>query len=174
MSFKSTSIRPTSDKVREAIFNILPTPFPFKNVLDLFAGTGALGIESLSRGAETVVFVDIDTAVLNDNLEKCGIASKVKVLKRDALSSIKGLLNKLPPNNKFDLVFLDPPYKDFDLIDKSLASLDKEGVITDDCFVVCEVSSKEVIDKDFISTVGFEFIKDKKYGDTTVLFFQKR
>ena len=57
MSFKSSSIRPTSDKVREAIFNILPTPFPFKNVLDLFAGTGALGIEAISRGADSVIFV---------------------------------------------------------------------------------------------------------------------
>lgn len=173
MSFKSSSIRPTSDKVREAIFNVLDRPFPFKNVLDLFAGTGALGIESLSRGAESVVFVDNDNSsvgVIKDNLDKCGLTDRAKVMKRDVLSAV----GSIKGTEKFDLVFLDAPYKEFELTLKVLEALKKEDIMDDSCFIVCETSSKDVIKKEVIEEIGFEFIKEKKYGDTAVFFLQNK
>lgn len=178
MSFKSSSIRPTSDKVREAIFNILPTPFPFINVLDLFAGTGALGIEAISRGAESVIFVDIDSdsiGVIKDNLDKCQVADIAKVRKRDVLSAVSDLSREVKRGQvKFDLVFLDAPYKETDLTLKVLKALKKEDVITDDCFIVCETLSKDVISEEVIEDIGFEFIKEKTYGDTSVCFMENK
>ncbi len=173
MSFKSSSIRPTSDKVREAIFNVLDRPFPFKNILDLFAGTGALGIESLSRGAEFAVFVDKDNSsvgVIKDNIDKCGLGDVTKVIKRDVLSAV----GSLGGTSRFDLVFLDAPYKDFDLTLKVLKALKKEVLMTEDCFIVCETSSKDVISGEVAEKIGFEFIKEKTYGDTSVCFMQNK
>lgn len=176
MSFKSSSIRPTSDKVREAIFNILPTPFPFINVLDLFAGTGALGIEAISRGAESVIFVDIDSdaaKVVKDNLDMCHVGDKAQVRKRDVLSAIKDLSREVKRGSeRFDLVFLDAPYKETELTSKTLEALKIENIMTDDCFIVCETGSKERLEEELLTTLGFEFIKEKKYGDTLVYFLQ--
>jgi len=105
-------VRPTSDRAREAIFNILGTRVAGAAVLDLFAGTGALGLEALSRGAELAVFVEGDRAVLEllgKNASICGFADRSILLRRD-LGHGLAFLGAVRPERGFDLVFLDPPY----------------------------------------------------------------
>lgn len=124
---KSTSVRPTSDRVRESMFNILSsrTDLAGKSVLDLFAGSGALGIEALSRGAAKVTFVDksIDSLrVVKENLSNLGLSAQdrgqdvIKVIKSDALSFLAG------SDEFFDVVFCDPPYQ-FDSWEKLIGLL---------------------------------------------------
>jgi 16S rRNA (guanine966-N2)-methyltransferase len=94
-SFKGMDIRPTSDKVREAIFNILPREFPFKRALDLFAGTGAMGLEALSRGALEATFVDSGVeaiSIIRKNIESCG--AEARVYRSDAQASLKQFAEK--------------------------------------------------------------------------------
>lgn len=105
-----STVRPTADRVKEAMFNILASKLKGARVLDLFAGSGALGIEAISRGARSVVFVDSNTPilkVLRKNLEHCKISDKAKVVRWNIEKNLN-CLNTLP--HTFDLVLLDPPY----------------------------------------------------------------
>ena len=99
--------RPTTDKVKESLFNIVQFDIEGRKVLDLFGGTGQLGIEALSRGAEHVTFVDLSKAaagVIRENVKACGFSERAQVLQGDALAFLSGC------REKFGLVFLDPPY----------------------------------------------------------------
>ncbi|MBU4033405.1 MAG: 16S rRNA (guanine(966)-N(2))-methyltransferase RsmD, partial [Proteobacteria bacterium] len=105
-------IRPTSDRAREAIFNILAAKIADARVLDLFAGTGALGLEALSRGASLAVFVDGQrsvTELIQRNITLCGFSERATVLQRDLARGLS-FLTAIQPLPEFDLVFLDPPY----------------------------------------------------------------
>lgn len=107
---KGTGTRPTSDKVRSAVFNLLGQFFEGGVVLDLYAGTGALALEALSRGCERAVCVEADRAaaeLIRRNAESCGFGDRVEVIR----SAVEGALGRLPPAG-FDLVFADPPYAD--------------------------------------------------------------
>ena len=140
-------IRPTGDRIREAIFNILSTRVAKAVVLDLFAGTGALGIEALSRGAKRVLFVDNgkeSLSVLKQNIALCGLAEKTDIIRwniRQNLNGIKSL------GQKFDLIFLDPPYN------KNL--------------IVAEHSVYESLPADLCA---FQLTDQRKYGKTLVSF----
>lgn len=163
-SFKGASIRPTSDKVREAVFNILPQDFPFRKVLDLFAGTGAMGIEALSRGAEDAVFVDKGreaAGLIKNNLEACSLDARV--FTRDVLSSISILARK---GERFDLVFIDPPY-DTALVEETLKLIDSTGLLSPGGVIVAE-SSRRVPVKTEYETIGA--FDERRYGDTVVYF----
>src|SRR5213082_3795928 len=125
---KSQAIRPSADRLREALFNILVhaygDPITGARVLDLFAGTGALGIEAISRGAAFALFIDNGTearALLRNNVEALGLGGMTKVFRRDATS-----LGPAHPMEPFSLVFLDPPYGR-GLADRALASLRDGG-----------------------------------------------
>lgn len=164
-SFKGMSIRPTSDKVREAVYNILPREFTFKKVLDLFAGTGAMGIEALSRGAEDATFIDSDpkaVSVVKKNLEACGLAATV--LKRDAIEAVRFFSKR---GEKFDLVFIDPPYNSA-LVEKALKAIDKEGVLARGGVIVAETSRRTPIAAEF---ENLDLFDERKYGDTLIYFF---
>ena len=113
-------LRPTSDKLRETLFNILAVRVPDARVLDVFAGTGALGLESLSRGARTVVFVESDrraAALIATNAERCGVADRCVIIRDTA----ERVLQKEIAGEPFDLVMLDPPY-DYDPLGPVLTS----------------------------------------------------
>ena len=121
---KGAGIRPTSNKVREALFNILGDKVPGAAVLDLFAGSGSLGLEALSRGAAKAVFIDNNTrciSTIKRNLEKLRAPSGVKITQLNVLQGIK----KMSDREKFDLIFLDPPY----FKDWVKKNLDKSGPI---------------------------------------------
>ena len=124
-------IRPTTVNVKESIFNIIQFDIEGRRVLDLFAGTGQLGIECLSRGAREVVFIDQSrdaVKIVKDNLKTCGFAAPV--LQQDAVAYLHG-------GGKFDLIFIDPPY-DAGLYDKVLETVNSVDNLTDGGIIVCE------------------------------------
>ncbi len=159
----SREIRPTADRLREALFNILlhayDDPILDARVLDLFAGTGALGIEAISRGAKFTLFVDNGTearALLRNNVEALGLGGVTKVYRRDATN-----LGPAHPVEPFSLVFLDPPYR-MKLAEKALASLRDGGWLTPNALLVVE----EAKAAEFATPDGFEELERRVYDDT--------
>jgi 16S rRNA (guanine966-N2)-methyltransferase len=159
-------IRPTADRIREAIFNILLNSIAKTLVLDLFAGTGALGIEALSRGAKRALFVDNQNkslSVLKQNIASCGLGEKAIIVKwniRQNLNCIKSI------GQKFDLIFLDPPYNQ-DLITPSLVNLDQSDALKNSALIVVEHSVFESLPMDLCA---FQLADQRKYGKTLVSF----
>jgi len=165
----SRDIRPTADRLRESVFNILlhayGDPIAGARVLDLFAGTGALGIEAVSRGAMFVLFVDNGAearALLRNNVEALGLGGTTKVYRRDATQ-----LGPAHPVEPFSLVLLDPPYGK-GLAEKALASLRDGGWLTPDALLVVEGSKAA----NFTAPEGFEQLERRAYDDTEFVFLR--
>ena len=165
---KDMSIRPTSDKARQAVFNILEhRDFGFAfdleglRVVDLFAGTGALGIEAVSRGARYCLFIDDaarSRALIRENVEALGLTGATKIWRRDAASL--GPRDTLTP---FDLAFLDPPYRK-NLIAPALAGLRDGKWLNAPALLVAEMAEDEILP----SLDGYQILNDRVYGDTRV------
>jgi 16S rRNA (guanine966-N2)-methyltransferase len=165
----SRDIRPTADRLRESVFNILihayDNPIEGARVLDLFAGTGALGIEAVSRGAAFALFVDNGTearALLRSNVEALGLGGVTKVFRRDAT-----ILGPAHPVEPFSLVFLDPPYGK-GLADKALASLRDGRWLTRGALLVVEEAKVAA----FTASEGFEELERRVYDDTEFVFLR--
>jgi 16S rRNA (guanine966-N2)-methyltransferase len=163
VSPSSRDIRPTADRLRESLFNILMhaygDPIGDARVLDLFAGTGALGIEAVSRGAAFTLFVDNGAearALLRQNVEALGLGGVTKVYRRDATN-----LGPVHPMEPFSLVFLDPPYGK-GLGEQALASLRDGRWLTPQALVVVE----EATSAKFAAGEGFEELERRAYDDT--------
>jgi 16S rRNA (guanine966-N2)-methyltransferase len=164
---KSWSVRPTSDRLRETLFNILAhafgDPVSGARVLDLFAGTGALGLEALSRGASYALFVD-DSAegrgLVRANIDTLGVAGITKVFRRDATR-----LGEAHPNAPFSLVFCDPPYGR-GLAAKALASALAGGWLAPGALVLVE----ETGDAELALPAGFTLEEERGFGETKVVF----
>jgi len=160
-------IRPTSDKVREAVFNILGPAVTEARVLDLFAGTGALGLEALSRGANLAVFVEDHAAsltVLRRNVETLGLTDRVEVLPL----SVKAGLKKLAARQaEFELAFLDPPYGG-GLAAATLKDLAAARILSPSAWVVAEHSRREAL-PEAVDTLAL--MELRRYGDTQVAFY---
>ncbi|HME28460.1 MAG TPA: 16S rRNA (guanine(966)-N(2))-methyltransferase RsmD [Pseudolabrys sp.] len=168
---KSDAVRPTSDRLREALFNILThsygDPATGARVLDLFAGTGALGIEAISRGAAYALFVEKGVearALLRDNIESLGLGGVTRIFRRDATR-----LGPAHPLEPFSLVFLDPPYGQA-LAEKALVSAHDGAWLKPDALVVVE----EKADAALRSPEGFEELERRQYDDTQIVFFRYR
>ena len=166
---KSQAIRPTSDRLRETLFNILAhaygDPVPHARVLDLFAGTGALGLEALSRGAALALFVDDGAearALIRGNIATLGTGGITRLFRRDATK-----LGPAHPVEPFALVFLDPPYGK-GLAEKALASLRDGGWLTPDAMLVVE----EAKAAGFAAPEGFEELERRAYDDTEFVFLR--
>jgi len=160
---KSEGLRPTADRLREALFNILihayGDPVTGARVLDLFAGTGALGIEAVSRGAAFALFVDNGAearALLRNNVESLGLGGVTKVYRRDAAN-----LGPAHPMEPFSLVFLDPPYR-MKLAEKALASLRDGGWLIPGALLVVEEAKSAA----FAAPEGFAELERRVYDDT--------
>jgi len=170
----SDCTRPTSDKVRQAIFNVLQHRdfgggpiMEEARVVDLFAGTGALGLEAISRGARYALFVEDDAesrAVIRSNVEMLGLTGATKIWRRDATN-----LGPMPvgAGGPFDLAFLDPPYRK-GLIVPTLAGLGGGGWLKNDAILVVET------EKNFDASFppDFVFLDDRLYGETRVFFLR--
>ncbi len=158
-------LRPTTDRVRESLFNVLQggrfgDPIGGAQVLDLFAGTGALGLEALSRGAAHVTFVEngrVGQKLIRENIEKLRRQADTTVLGHDA--------TKLAPGHACDLVFLDPPY-DQNLGGKALQTAKAGGWIAPDALIVWEESRAQIAPNGFVS------LDQRRYGDTWVSFMR--
>jgi 16S rRNA (guanine966-N2)-methyltransferase len=160
---KSQAIRPTADRLREALFNILAhaygDPVTGARVLDLFAGTGALGIEALSRGAAFTLFVDDDAdarALIRESVAALGLGGTSRIFRRDATK-----LGPVYPLGPFSLAFLDPPYGQ-GLAEQALGSAREGGWLTPDALVVVEESTKAA----FAVPDGFIEQERRRYDDT--------
>ena len=166
---KGQAIRPTSDRLRESLFNILAhgygDPAAGARVLDLFAGTGALGIEAISRGAAFALFVDEGVearALLRGNVEALGLGGATKVFRRDATK-----LGPAAPVEPFGLVFADPPYGK-GLAELALASARDGGWLKPDAIIVVE----EAIASAFATPSGFREIERRRYVETELVFLR--
>jgi 16S rRNA (guanine966-N2)-methyltransferase len=157
--------RPTADRVREALFNILGSAPRGAAVLDLFAGTGALGIEALSRGARMAVFVDKDAralTALHKNIERCGLHSCAHVVRRDILKSLACLKGY---SRVFSLVFLDPPYGR-NMLPTTVERLIALEVLADEATLVAEHAGDELPEP-----AGLTCFDRRRYGYTQLSFF---
>jgi 16S rRNA (guanine966-N2)-methyltransferase len=166
---KSQAVRPTSDRLREALFNILAhsygDPVTGARVLDLFAGTGALGLEAVSRGASYALFVDEGVearALLRQNIETLGLGGVTRIFRRDATK-----LGPAHPVQPFSLAFLDPPYGK-GLAEKALVSARAGGWLVPNALIVVE----EAADAGFVAPEGFTELERRQYDDTEFVFLR--
>jgi len=166
---KSQAIRPTADRLRESLFNILAhrygDPVRDARVLDLFAGTGALGLEAMSRGAAFALFIDDGAearALIRGNVEALGLGGTTRIFRRDATR-----LGPAHPVEPFTLAFLDPPYR-LGLAEKSLVSLRDGGWLAAGALVVVE----EATTANFAVPAGYEDAEHRRYDDTELIFLQ--
>jgi 16S rRNA (guanine966-N2)-methyltransferase len=166
---KSNAIRPTADRLRESLFNILVhaygDPVIGARVLDLFAGTGALGIEALSRGAAFALFVDDSAearALLRENVTSLGLGGTTKIFRRDATK-----LGPVYPVEPFSLAFLDPPYGQ-NLATPALASARSGGWFMPEALIVVEEAMKSA----FAAPEGFAELERRAYDETEFVFLR--
>ncbi len=166
---KGENTRPTSDKVKESVFNIIGFIDDESIVLDLFSGSGSMGIEFLSRGAKTCYFIDADSnsiKIIKENLEKTKLVEKALVYKNDVERAIKVLGNK---HIEFDYIFLDPPYNK-ECVTKTLENINNEKLLKKTGEIIIEHETKlELPD----SCYDFKKTDYRKYGDTSVSFYSK-
>lgn len=156
-------IRPTTDNVKESVFNIIQFDIEGRQVLDLFAGTGQLGIECLSRGAAGAVFVDRDrdaVRIVKDNLKTCGM--KATVLQEDSIS----FLNHC---GKFDVIFIDPPY-DSDLYESALKIINLVDILSEGGIIICEARREKVLPE---MTEPYRKRKEYNYGKVKICIYTK-
>jgi 16S rRNA (guanine966-N2)-methyltransferase len=163
-----TSTRPTTDKVKESLFNMIGPYFTGGTGLDLFAGSGGLGIEALSRGLEKVIFVDRDGKaihIVNENLKSCGLENKAEVYRNDAVRALKAIQKR---DITFNFIFLDPPYKKQQLV-KLLEIIANEKLIHEDGLVVCEHASDIQLPE---SIGGLKQARNEKYGIIGITLYE--
>lgn len=147
-------IRPTTDNVKESIFNIIQFDIEGRRVLDLFAGTGQLGIECLSRGAAAVTFVDQSrdaVALVKSNLKTCGF--EARVVTDESISFLRR-------GGKYDIVILDPPYAT-DLLDKALEIINSVDILSEGGIIICESSREKAMPE---MTAPYRKVKEYNYG----------
>ena len=163
---KGLSTRPTADRVKEALFSIIQYDVPSAKVLDLFAGTGQLGIEALSRGAKSAVFVDERAdacALVKENLNKTRLTDDARVIRSDYAAFLRNC------KEKFDLVFLDPPYAEV-FLENSLKMITEIDILQSNAIIVTERPlGKELL----FEFDGFLRSKDYKYGKTVLTLYRK-
>lgn len=163
---RGRTIRPTADRVRESLFNILGDSVRGARVLDLFAGTGALGIEALSRGAASAVFLDHYRAALSavsENLAAFGLQKQARVIRWEIDRNLN-CLRSLPPS---DLVFMDPPY-DRNLVVPTLHRLQNNDLLTPAARIIVEHSPSEAVPETLESLTWTD---QRRYGKTIISFF---
>lgn len=165
ITLEGTDVRPTSDMVKEAIFSIVQFEVSGANVLDLFAGSGQLGIEALSRGASLAVFVDSNTdsvKVVRENLKNTGLAQNSRVVAMDSFAYLGGC------KDKFDIVFIDPPYsKDIitQILPKVVEKMSENGII------VCEHDKKDLLPEE---SGDFCRFRTYSYGRIALTTYRRR
>ena len=158
--------RPTTDRVKEALFSIIQFDVPTAKVLDLFGGTGQLGIEALSRGAKSAVFVDSGEAacrLIRENLRRTKLEADAKVVRSDYLTYLKGC------KEKFDMIFLDPPYAEV-FLENALKCIAEIDILESGGIIIAERPVGKELPWDF---EGFTRSKDYKYGTVLLTVYRK-
>ena len=158
--------RPTADRVKEAIFSSVQFEIQNAVFLDLFAGSGQMGIEALSRGASSAVFVDASAdacKLVQENLKLTGLADKAKVIHSDYLAYLGRC------REKFDMIFLDPPYAEV-FLENSMKKISEIDILSDCGIMICERPAEKLL---AIDIPGFSQIKEHRYGNTCVTVYRK-
>lgn len=164
---KGKDTRPTEDRIKESLFNILSYIDEESTVLDLFAGSGSIGIEFLSRGAKKAYFIDrsyLSIKTIKENLGHTGLEGKSKVIKNDAIGSIKLLANE---NIKFNYIFIDPPYGQ-NLIIEALENLWEQDILVEDGTIIIEHEKGLELEG---KICGFKKIDSRNYGSKSLSFY---
>ncbi|MBI1729144.1 16S rRNA (guanine(966)-N(2))-methyltransferase RsmD [Candidatus Acetothermia bacterium] len=167
---KTNTIRPMRDQVRAAVFNILEEVIEGSRFLDLFAGTGSVGIEALSRGAAEAVFVDQSPealGIIRSNLKELDLGAKSTVIPDDVFRALDALAGQ---NQRFDLIFVGPPYGK-GLADRTMQKLSSSALVHSQSIVFVEVFKKEILHREYNLLKSFD---ERFYGDNLVLFFQQK
>ena len=166
---KQKNLRPTTGKVREALFDILRSSIRDARFLDLYAGTGAVGIDAIKEGASEAVFVEKSkegTKKIRDFINKSRFSEKTKIVNRKALSFIEWAeINEMT----FDIIFLDPPYHTDEILN-ALSAIDKSAILSDNGIVIAEHFKKRQLPDKFAKLYKF---RDYRYGDTVLSFYNK-
>lgn len=158
--------RPTADRVKEALFSVINFDIPNARVLDLFGGTGQLGIEALSRGAKSAVFVDAGEpacALIRENLRRTKLENQAVVIRADYLAYLSRC------KEKFDIIFLDPPYAEV-FLENSIKSITEIDILQSGGIIVCERPLGKELPWEY---PGFSRSKDYKYGKTLITLYRK-
>ena len=168
-TLEGENTRPTLDRVREALFNIIQSEIPESTVLDLFSGSGAVGLEFASRGANKVYMCDNSkkaTEIINKNIEKTHMKEKVELYNCDfklAISKIK--------EEKIDIVYLDPPYKT-NYIKQALENLLELKSINEETLIIAETDELEKVLED-IKDLNMDITDQRKYGRANIIFLKR-
>jgi 16S rRNA (guanine966-N2)-methyltransferase len=160
--------RPTSDRLREALFNILGSDVVDSRFLDLFAGSGAVALEAASRGADVVVAVENSRRaleVLEDNVERCGMSERIRVVPKEAAAALRSFVVE---GSRFDIVFIDPPYET-DHYTQVLAQLGSLEIVDPDGLVVVERDARRPLPGTFGALRAY---REVTHGGSTLMFFQ--
>lgn len=163
--------RPTLDRVKEPLFSILNFNLEDAEVLDLFAGSGALALESLSRGAKHAVLCDNSyeaIRVIKQNIEKTKTEDRTLVISKNFQKALEELSNK---NMKFDIIFLDPPYK-FDYAEKATQMIVDMNLLKENGIIIIETDTKEKVIQN-LQNIDINMYDERKYGRVTLLFLRK-
>lgn len=170
-SIESLSTRPTLDRVKESLFNIIQNNLKGAVVLDLFAGSGQLGIEALSRGADKAYLCDINrdaVKMIKQNLEKTKLKDKAVVINED----YKKALRTLNTNEKFDIIFIDPPYKE-DIAVDSIIDIIHESRLKENGIMIIETDEIERDLKEINKIENIKIIDQRKYGRASLIFIKE-
>ena len=162
--------RPTLDRVKESLFNIISFDIPGATVLDLFSGSGAIGLEFASRGAQKVYLCDKSKGaceIIKKNIAKTHLEEKVELYQEDFIKAIEKLINK-----KMDIIYLDPPYKT-DFIKIAIYELIKNKILKPDTLIIAETDEKEKIEKQIEEIKNIEIIDKRKYGRANIFFLKE-
>lgn len=168
LSPEGMNTRPTLDRIKESIFNIIQGKVVGSKAIDVFAGTGSLGLEAVSRGAEECYLIDKGESTfkfLKQNVENLGFKDKCKCLNMDSYAALRELGNK---GMIFDLIFIDPPYLK-DMIPPAVEIITEKGLLSEDGLIVAKIDTKEELYKGNEKIELFDF---RKYGNTTVCFYR--
>ncbi|MFC1478179.1 16S rRNA (guanine(966)-N(2))-methyltransferase RsmD [Candidatus Margulisiibacteriota bacterium] len=164
--YKSKNLRPTSDKVRESLFNIIRDRIDGCRFLDLCAGSGAVGLEALSRGAAEAVFIEKFPKLVIQNLNYLEFTAQARIMKADALKALEVLIRK---QEQFEVIFLDPPYES-NILELSLKKIGASDILKCEGIVVAEHRKTQKIQEEY---GNLTLNRQAKYGETILSFFRK-
>ena len=168
---KGMDVRPTTDRIKETLFNIINLRLYDSSFLDMFAGSGAIGIEALSRGAKEAYFVENSTESLKaieENLKHTKLYDNAHIVKSDCVSAVSMLSRQ---GRKFDTIFLDPPYN-HELEKKVLEEIAKSDILSTEGIIIVEASADT--DFSYAADLGFNIYREKSYGSNKHVFLEKQ
>jgi 16S rRNA (guanine966-N2)-methyltransferase len=169
-TLQGDNTRPTLDRVKESIFNIIQNQIPEATILDLFAGSGAIGLEMVSRGAKKAILCDKSKeaiGIIKKNIEKTHMEEKVELYNIDFKECIEKVSKE-----KFDIIYIDPPYET-NFIEKSLEKIIEKNIIQENGIIILETDDEKRIKKE-IEKINVAIIDERKYGRANIIFLSKK